>query len=263
MIRVGIGGWIFEPWRGTFFPKGLPKTRELEFASRALTTIEINSTYYSAQKPETFRKWAEQTPDDFVFSVKASRFATNRRVLAEGGQSVERFVTQGITELKKKLGPILWQFAPTKKFDADDFEGFLKLLPKEQDGIKLRHALEVRHESFGCAEFMTLAKKYGAAVVVADSAKYPMFADVTGDFVYARLENAQAKIATGYAPKDIAKWAKHAEEWADGRDAEGLPRHGAAATKKKRDVFVYMINGAKERAPAAAQALLAKLGLKS
>jgi uncharacterized protein YecE (DUF72 family) len=260
MIRVGIGGWIFEPWRGTFFPEGLPKTRELHHASRAVTSIEINSTYYSAQKPETFRKWADQTPDDFVFAVKASRFATNRRVLGEAGQSVERFVTQGITELKKKLGPILWQFAPTKKFDAEDFEAFLKLLPKEHDGIKLRHAVELRHETFGCAEFMALAKKYGAAIVVADSAKYPMFADVTADFVYVRLQDAQAKIATGYAPKDIAKWAKHAQDWAEGRDAEGLPRCGAAATKKKRDVFVYMINGAKERAPAAAQALLAKLG---
>ena len=262
MIRVGIGGWIFEPWRGTFFPKGLPKTRELHYASRAVTTIEINSTYYSAQKPETFPKWAEQTPDDFVFSVKASRFATNRRVLAEAGLSVERFVTGGITELKTKLGPILWQFAPTKKFDAEDFEAFLKLLPKEQDGVRLRHAVELRHESFGCPEFMALAKTYGAAVVVADSAKYPLFADVTADFVYARLQDAQAKIATGYAPKDIAKWAKHAQDWAEGRDAEGLPRCGAAAAKKKRDVFVYMINGAKERAPAAAQALLAKLGVK-
>jgi uncharacterized protein YecE (DUF72 family) len=259
MIRVGIGGWIFEPWRGTFFPKGLAKTRELDYASRAVTTIEINSTYYSAQKPETFRRWAGETPDDFVFSVKASRFATNRRVLAEAGESVERFVGQGITELKSKLGPILWQFAPTKKFDASDFEGFLKLLPKEQSGIKLRHAVEVRHESFGVPEFMALLKKHNAAVVIADSAKYPMFADVTGDFVYARLENAQAKIETGYAPKDIAKWAKIANTWAEGRDAEELPRLGPAPAKKKRDVFIYMINGAKERAPAAAMALLKKL----
>jgi len=259
MIRVGIGGWIYEPWRGTFFPKGLPKTKELHHASRALTTIEINSTYYSAQKPDTFRRWADETPDGFVFSVKASRFATNRRVLAEAGQSVERFVTQGITELKAKLGPILWQFAPTKKFDAADFEAFLKLLPKEQDGAKLRHAIEVRHESFGVPEFMALAKKHNCAVVVADSAKYPMFADVTGDFVYARLENAKAEIETGYAPKDIARWARIATSWSEGGEGEGLKRIGAAPAKKKRDVFVYMINGAKERAPAAATALLAKL----
>jgi len=259
MIRVGIGGWIYEPWRGTFFPKGLPKTKELHHASRAVTSIEINSTYYSAQKPDTFRRWADETPDDFVFSVKASRFATNRRVLAEAGESVERFVTQGITELKSKLGPILWQFAPTKKFDAADFEGFLKLLPKEHAGRKLSHALEVRHESFGVPEFMALAKKHNCAVVIADSAKYPMFADVTGDFVYTRLENAQAKIETGYAPKDIARWAKIATSWSEGGEGDGLPRIGAAPAKKKRDVFVYMINGAKERAPAAAVALLAKL----
>ena len=261
MIRVGIGGWTYEDWRGgTFYPKGLPKTRELQFASRALTTIEINSTYYSAQSPASFRRWADETPDGFVFSVKASRFATNRRVLAEARQSVERFVTGGITELKKKLGPILWQFAPTKKFEPEDFEAFLRLLPKEQDGIKLGHAIEARHASFDAKPFVELARKYGAAIVVADSEKYPLFADVTADFVYARLQKAKASVATGYTPAEIAKWAEHAESWAEGSDAKDLPRIGPAATKTKRDVFVYMINGAKERAPAAAQALIAKLG---
>jgi uncharacterized protein YecE (DUF72 family) len=260
MIRVGIGGWIFEAWRGDFYPKGLPKSRELFHASRALTTIEINSTFYSAQKPETFRRWADETPDNFVFSVKASRFAVNRRVLAEAGPSIERFVGGGIAELKTKLGPILWQFAPTKKFEPEDFENFLRLLPQEQDGIKLRHAIEARHTSFGVPEFVALARKFDVAIVVADSAKHPTFADVTADFVYARLQRADAAIATGYAAADIAKWAQRAEAWAQGGDAEGLPRVGTQATKKKRDVFVYMINGAKERAPAAAQALIAKLG---
>lgn len=260
MIRVGIGGWTFEPWRGTFYPKGLAKTRELEHASRALTTIEINSTFYSAQKPESFRRWADQTPDSFVFSVKASRFAVNRRVLAEAGRSVELFVTGGITELKTKLGPLLWQFAPTKKYDAEDFEAFLNLLPKTHDGIALRHAIEVRNESFAAKPFIDLARKFGAAIVFADAAKYPMIADVTADFVYARLQRAEAKVETGYTTKDIAKWAKIAETWAEGGEPKDLARVGTSAPKKKRDVFVYMINGAKERAPAAATALLAKLG---
>jgi uncharacterized protein YecE (DUF72 family) len=260
MIRVGIGGWTFEAWRDNFYPKGLAKARELEYASRAVTTIEINSTFYSSQKPESFRRWAGETPEGFVFAVKASRFAVNRRVLAEAGRSVEMFVASGITELKTKLGPILWQFAPTKKFDPEDFEAFLALLPKTQDGIALRHAIEVRHASFAAKPFIDLARKFGAAVVIADSAKYPMVADVTGDFVYARLQQAEEKIATGYAPKDITKWAKIAETWAEGAEPKELAKHGAAAPKKKRDVFVYMINGAKERAPAAAMALLAKLG---
>lgn len=260
MIRVGIGGWIFEAWRNNFYPKGLPKARELQHASRALTTIEINSTFYSAQKPATFRRWADETPDDFVFAVKASRFATNRRVLADAGRSVELFVGGGITELKTKLGPILWQFAPTKKFDAADFEAFLNHLPKELDGIKLGHALEVRHASFGVPEFVALARKYDVAIVVADSAKYPTFADVTSDFVYARLQRADAAIATGYAPAEIAKWAKRAQSWASGGAADGLPLIGKPPTKKKRAIYVYMINGAKERAPAAAMALIAKLG---
>lgn len=260
MIRVGIGGWIFEDWRNNFYPKGLPKTRELHHASRAVTTIEINSTYYSAQRPETFRRWADQTPDDFVFAVKASRFATNRRVLADAARSVELFVTGGITELKTKLGPILWQFAPTKKFDSEDFEAFFTMLPKDHGGIALRHAIEVRHESFCVPQFVTLARKFGAGIVVADSAKYPGLADVTSDFVYARLQRADSAIATGYAPSDIANWAKRAKSWADGGCAEALPLIDKAPARKKRDVFVYMINGAKERAPSAAMALIAKLG---
>jgi uncharacterized protein YecE (DUF72 family) len=260
MIRVGIGGWTFEPWRDNFYPKGLAKARELQFASRAVTTIEINSTFYSSQKPESFRRWADETPDGFIFSVKASRFAVNRRVLAEAGRSVELFVTGGITELKTKLGPILWQFAPTKKYDAEDFEAFLGLLPKTHDGITLRHAIEVRHESFASKPFVDLARKFGAGIVVADAAKYPLIADVTGDFVYARLQRSEAKVETGYTTKDIAKWAKVAETWADGGEPKDLPRIGAAAPKKKRDVFVYVISGAKERAPAAAMALIAKIG---
>ena len=256
MIHVGIGGWTYEPWRGLFYPKGLAQSRELEFASRAVTSIEINGTYYSTQKPESFRKWAKETPDNFVFSVKAVRFATNRRVLAEAGPSIEKFVSSGITELGKKLGPILWQFMPTKKFDAEDFAAFLAALPKTQDGVKLRHAVEVRHESFVTKEFVALARKHNVAIVLADSAKYPMIADVTADFVYVRLQQAQEKIVTGYTPAIIKKWSERAKAWQAGGGVKDLPALADAPKAMKRDVFIYMINGAKERAPAAAMALL-------
>ncbi len=258
MIRAGIGGWSFEGWRDNFYPKGLAKARELAHASRALNTIEINATFHRDQKPASFRRWAEETPDDFVFSVKASRFATTRSVLAEAGTSVERFLASGITELKHKLGPILWQFAPTKKFDAKDFEAFLSLLPQERDGLRLRHAIEVRHASFAVAEFIALARKHGAAVVVADSAKYPLIADITADFVYARLQQAQARVATGYSARDIERWVDRAKAWSSGDDTD-LRLIAPKAPKKARDVFVYMINGAKERAPAAAMAFRERL----
>src|ERR1700742_934338 len=206
-IRVGIGGWTFEPWRGgIFFPAKHSKTRELEFASRAVTSIEINGTYYATQKPATFKKWHDETPDDFVFAVKANRFTTNRRVLAEAKQSVDMFVNSGLAELKKKLGPILWQFAPTKKFDAADFEAFLALLPKSVGGVKLRHALEVRNETFAVPEFVTLARRYGAAIVYAHHETYPEMADVTADFVYARLPQTAAKAETGYTAAALKKW---------------------------------------------------------
>lgn len=259
MIRVGIGGWTYEPWRGVFYPKGLAQSRELEHASRAVTSIEINGTYYSTQKPESFRKWAKETPDDFVFSVKAIRFATNRRVLADAGSSVDKFLASGITELGKKLGPILWQFMPTKKFDVEDFGAFLSHLPNTADGLKLRHAVEVRHESFVTKEFVALARKHNVAIVLADSAKYPMIADITADFVYARLQQADAKVATGYTSAVIKKWAGLAKTWEGGGEPKDLPVLSAAPKTKKRDVFIYMINGAKERAPAAAMALLKDL----
>jgi uncharacterized protein YecE (DUF72 family) len=183
-IRVGVGGWTYEPWRDNFYPAGWPHARELEYASRKLTAIEVNSTYYSSQKPATFAKWRDETPDDFMFALKASRFATNRRVLAEAGESVQRFVGSGISELAHKLGPIVWQFAPTKVFDPADFEAFLKLLPAQADGVALRHVLDVRHASFKCAEYLALARRYQAATVFTDSDDYPSFADITGGFVY-------------------------------------------------------------------------------
>jgi len=261
MIRVGIGGWTFEPWRDNFYPVGLPQKRELEYASSRLTSIEINGTYYGSQKPESFRKWAEETPDDFVFALKGPRFATNRRVLADAGESISRFFASGVTELGPKLGPINWQFMATKKFDPEDFDGFLKLLPKTVDGIAIRHAVEVRHESFQTPEFIALARTHGVAVVVADSDKHPQIADPTADFVYARLQNASEEEKIGYPESALFEWKKRAERWADGGVPDDLPRLAEKPAKPgKRDVFIYMINGFKPKAPFAAMALIEKLG---
>src|SRR5438067_3523181 len=186
-IRIGVGGWNYQPWRGVFYPEGLPQKRELEFASRHLTSIEINATYYSAFRPASFAKWRDETPDGFVFSLKGSRYCTNRPQLVEAGDSVARFIGQGITELRDRLGPINWQFMATKQFDAEDIESFLKLLPREVDGLHLRHAIEVRHPSFECRDFYELAKRYGCAIIFADSAEFPMIETQTADFTYVRL----------------------------------------------------------------------------
>ena len=260
-IRVGVGGWTFEPWRDNFFPGGWPHARELEYASRHLTAIEVNGTYYSSQKPATFAKWHAETPDGFVFSLKASRFATNRRVLAEAGESIQRFVNQGIAELREKLGPVVWQFAPTKRFDPADFEAFLKLLPPELDGRPLRHVLDVRHETFKVPAYLALARQYGAATVFTDSDDYPSFADLTGDFVYGRLMRTDAAHAEGCAPEVFPALAACARRWQEGGEPDGLPRVEApVAGRGPRDVFLYFISGAKEKAPAAAMALLRELG---
>ena len=260
IIRVGVGGWTFEPWRNNFYPADLPQSRELEYASRQLTAIEVNGTYYSTQKPATFAKWREQTPDGFVFSLKANRFATMRRVLAEAGESISRFVGSGIAELGDKLGPLVWQFAPTKRFDPDDLEAFLKLLPSEVDGLALRHVLDVRHESFMSPEYLALARRHGVATVFCDSDDYPSFCDITGDFVYARLMRTDPAIETGYPQPAIAEWAERARLWAAGQEPPGLPCvEETMAPLQPRDVFMFFISGAKERAPAAAMALLGAL----
>ena len=243
-IYVGVGGWTFEPWRGVFYPAGLPHARELAYASEHLTAIEINGTFYRTQTPATFAKWAKETPDGFVFSVKASRFCTNRKVLADAKDSLAKFFAQGLHELGERLGPINWQFMGTKKFDAADFEGFLKLLPKELKGRPLRHALEVRHVSFQSTHFYDLARKYGAAIVFgADDEDFPEIDEPTADFTYARLMGTKDDTETGYSKAELDKWAKRAQVWA-----------------RRGDTFVYVISGAKVRNPAAAQALIERLG---
>ena len=260
MIRVGIGGWVFKPWRGTFYPEGLQQARELEHASRAVTTIEINGTFYGSQKPESFRRWAAETPDDFVFSLKGPRFTTHRGVLAEAGPSIERFFASGVLELKSKLGPVLWQMPPTKAFNQEDFAAFLALLPQSLDGRPLRHVVETRHPSFCVPEYVALMRKSSVAIALIDSEAHPLIADVTGDFVYARLQRTSEEIATGYPADALATWAKRAQTWVAGGAPSDLPTLAPAPrAQAKRDVFIYMISGAKAKAPAAAQALLAKL----
>lgn len=257
-IRIGIGGWTFEPWRGgTFYPEDLSQKKELEYASRQLTAIEINGTYYSGFKPATFAGWAATVPDGFVFTVKASRFCTNRKVLAEAGESVAKFVGQGIVELGDKLGPILWQFMATKKFDAQDFGAFLKLLPTSHAGVKLRHAIQVRHDSFHVPEFVAMCRDAGAAIVFADSPEYPAIADITGDFVYARLEKGEDDNPLCYPKADIDRWANTAKLWASGGKPEDLPYvEDKAPPETPRETFVFFIHGGKVRAPAAARALI-------
>lgn len=260
MIRVGIGGWTFAPWRGAFYPKGLKHDDELRYAASRLTSIEINGTFYRAQSPASFAKWRDETPEGFVFSVKGHRAVVNKKVLAEAGESLDWFLKSGVTELGPKLGPLLWQFAPFKRFDPDDFGAFLALLPKAADGIPLRHVVEVRHQSFLVPEFVALLRKHEVAVVYAHSDDYPEIADVTASFVYARLQKSDEREAAGYAPADLDRWAAIAKAWEKGGEPDGLPRFGAAAApKKKRDVFIYMIAGDKVRAPAAAMALIERL----
>lgn len=256
-IRTGIGGWTFEPWEGTFYPDKLAKKRQLEHASRELTAIEVNGTYYSSQKPATFAKWASEVPEDFVFSLKASRYCTNRKVLAEAGPSIEKFLTQGIAELGDHLGPILWQFMGTKKFEPEDFEAFLALLPKTLDGLPLRHVVEPRHPSFQTPEFIAMLEHHGVAAVCADHHDYPMFADVTADFVYARLQKGTDEVTTCYPEAEIGHWAERFKTYANGGAPSDLPliAKDRAVQKKPRDVFAFFITGGKVNAPNGAKLL--------
>ncbi len=258
-IHIGVGGWVFDEWRGTFYPQGLSQKRELEYASTKLTSIEINGTYYGSQKPETFKKWHDETPDHFIFPLKGTRFATNRKDLSQSKDSVERFLSSGISELKTKLGPINWQFMATKKFDGDDFENFLTLLPKSVDGVNLRHAVEVRHDSFQCAEFVELARKYSVGIITSADSEFPQIADLTSDFAYLRIMGTTADHTKGYSESALDDWATRLKTLAGGNVPNDLKTFGAPAPIAAKDVFAYVISGGKVHNPAAAMALIERL----
>ncbi|HEY5105672.1 MAG TPA: DUF72 domain-containing protein [Caulobacteraceae bacterium] len=264
-IRAGVGGWTFAPWRGVFYPRKTRHADELAYASGRLTAIEVNSTYYAMQNPATFAKWAAQTPDDFVFAIKASRFCTNRRVLADAKEPITRFLSQGIVELGPKLGPILWQFMQTKTYDAADFAAFLRLLPQTWGGVRLRHCVEVKNASFRVPEFVSLCRERGVAICCSHNDAYPLIGDATADFVYARLQMGADEIPTGYAPAELDRWARRLKAYARGAVPTGLALVDAAGAGDglAREVFCFFISGGKVRAPAAAMGLIERVGRKA
>lgn len=245
-IHVGVGGWTFEPWRDNFYPKGLPHSQELHYASRKLTAIEVNGTFYSTFKPPTFAKWRDEAPDGFVFALKAHRFTTHRKDLGTAGEGVGNFIGSGLAELGDKLGPIVWQFMPTKQFAAEEVDAFLELLPKEVQGRPLRHVLDVRHPSFATEAYLDLLAKHGATTVYTDSDKFPSIPHALSDLAYLRLMRSEADCATGYEVPELQRWAKGTRAWVE--------------PGGQREAFVFFINGAKERAPHAAMELLRQLG---
>lgn len=242
---MGIGGWSYPPWRGSFYPDKLPQARELQYASRHLGAIEINATFYGRQPEASWRKWAGVAPDGFQFAVKGSRFCVTRPRLADAGSGVEQFLAQGLTALGSKLGPILWMFAASRRFDPDDTAAFLALLPRERDGLPLRHAVEPRHESFRSEQFYDLCRVRDVAIVYSDDDEIPCIQEDTASFRYARLQRMREEVSTGYPLPSLEAFAERAREWSG----------------KGRDSFVFMINGAKVKAPAAALALQGLLGI--
>lgn len=259
-IRVGIGGWTYEPWRGVFYPEGLAQTKELAFASRQVTSIEINATSYRTQTPKTFRRWADQVPDDFVFALKASRYACNRKDLSEGGASIRQFLDSGVSELGTKLGPILWQLAPTKRFDLAEIEGFFALLPRQQDGFTLHHVIEPRHASFVDPDFVRLACRYGITICLSVHDAYPCVPDQTGAISYVRLQTTTAADPRGYDHDAVARWSGVARSLASGRPPKNLASVDETPdTARAKDVFVFVIGGEKATNPGAARALISEL----
>ena len=243
-VRVGIGGWTYPPWRGVFYPEKLAQTKELEYASRALSAIEINATFYGRQSPKSWAAWEKVVPEGFQFAVKGSRFCVTRSKLADGAEGVGNFVAQGFSALGPKLGPILWMLDKRRKFDREDIAGFLSLLPREVDGVRLRHALEPRNESFRDGAFFDLCREHDVAVVYDDDDEFPCLDADTASFRYARLQRMREEVATGYDDAALDAFADKVREW-----------------QKQGDVFIFMINGAKVRAPAAAMALQQRLGI--
>ena len=237
-IRIGIGGWTYPPWRGIFYPDKLPQAKELEYAASRLGAIEINATFYSRQSPKSWEKWGNSVPDDFQFAIKGSRYCVMRSKLSEGAEGIGNFFAQGFAALGPKLGPIMWQFAPRRKFDRDDIAGFIDLLPESLGAMTLRHAIEPRHESFKDDKFFELCRARNIAIVFEDSDDYPLIEADTADFSYARLQRMQEDVPTGYDSKSLDAFSAKAREW-----------------QKRGDTYIFMINGAKVRAPAAALAL--------
>ncbi len=258
-IRVGIGGWTFAPWRGTFYPPGLPHNQELAHASRKLSAIEVNGTFYGSQKPESFRAWRDQTPDDFVFALKGPRFTTHRRDLSEAGVSVQRFLATGVTELGEKLGPLLWQFPPTRVFDAVALRPFLEALPDRHDGRALRHVVEARHPSFADPDWIALLREFGVANAIVESDKHTLLADVTAPFIYARLERNADDQPEGYDSPALDGWAARFRLWAAGKPVKDLPQTAKPKKAPPADCFVFFISGEKVAAPHAAAAMIQRL----
>jgi uncharacterized protein YecE (DUF72 family) len=260
-VYVGVGGWLYPPWRGVFYPKGLKQADELAYAGSKLTSIEINATHYKLQSPKSFRKWADSTPAGFKFSVKGPRLVTNSKALAETGSLVQRFIGSGLSELGEKLGPILWQFPPFKRFEANDLSKFFDVLPRDLDGRKLDHVIEARHASFATPDFVKLLRDAGLSAVYTDAESWPNIPDATGGVVYARLQRGDDNLKTAYPPGEIDAWAVRAKQWAQGRVPDDLPRVDAENNRPatSRDVFIYFIHEGKLRAPAAAMALIERL----
>lgn len=242
-IRIGIGGWSYEPWEETFYPAGLAKARQLEYAARQLTAIEINSTFYRNQKPHVFEKWAAETPDGFKFTVKAQRMTTSRKTPGDMAEAIDWFTGGGVTALGDKLGAINWQFPKGRTFDADYFSAFLERLPKERDGVQLRHAIEVRNDTFKTGAFTDMLRKHDCALVFSDAEDWPMPDAGTAGFAYARLQQSRESHEAGYAPRALDDWAGTLSDWA-----------------KARDVYAFFISGAKARDPLAARALIDRVG---
>jgi uncharacterized protein YecE (DUF72 family) len=285
-LRIGISGWRYEPWRGVFYPPALAQRRELEFAARAFNSVEINGSFYSLQSPASWQAWHDATPDGFVFSVKGPRYVTHILRLANVTRPLANFFASGVFNLRAKLGPLLWQLPPSMRFDADKLEAFLSQLPRDTDAAlrlarrrdsrmrgrsvlridaerPLRHALEVRHESFMCAEFVALARRQDVAIVVADTAgKWPLLEDVTSDFMYLRLHGDKELYASGYSDAALDRWAQRIRAWESGsqpRDAKLAGR--GAPRRRRREVYCYFDNDIKVRAPFDADRLMQKLGM--
>jgi uncharacterized protein YecE (DUF72 family) len=281
-IRVGISGWTYAPWRGVFYPKGLKQKEELPYAARQVTSIEINGTFYRQQAPKSFAAWAEAVPEDFVFSIKGPRFITHIRRLRDIEGPLANFMASGLLNLGAKLGPILWQFPPSLPLDLDRFAAFLDILPMDtaaasalaarhdswlkekaateiDENRPLRHALEIRHESFRDPAFIKLLRSHNVALVCADTVEWPRLMDVTADFLYLRLHGSEALYASGYDDAALDDWARRVKAWAAGGEPADAERVGGKAARRKRDVFVYFDNDRKVRAPVDARALLRRL----